>query len=182
MSTDTTITHKLDVLDLRSERMRASQDRFLTAFATCGMIVKACRWAGVHREAHWRWMRDDPSYPPRFAVVCQRKKAVLEDQAMKMAVEGSEENVLYQGQVVKHAGKIVTKKVYDPAMVRFLLAHLDPETYGDKRVVELRIEDWDGDLSKLSEESARRLLAQIEARIAAEEAKLAALPAPGQAD
>jgi len=25
-------------------------------------------------------------------------------------------------------------------MVRFLLAHLDPETYGDKRVVELRRE------------------------------------------
>jgi len=33
-------------------------------------------------------------------------------------------------------------------------------------VIELKLEDWDGDLRKLSEQSQRRLLAQIEARIA----------------
>jgi len=32
------------------------------------------------------------------------------------------------------------------------------------------VDDWDGDLSKLSEQSARRLLAQIEEKIALEEA------------
>jgi len=73
-----------------------------------------------------------------------RAASMLEDQAMNMAVHGLEEPVISGGKVVRDRGKVVMRKVYDPAMVRFLLAHLDPETYGDKRVVELRIEDWDG--------------------------------------
>jgi len=107
-----------------------------------------------------------------------RAANMLEDQAMEMAVHGIEETVVSGGRVVMYKGKPLTKKVYDPAMVRFLLAHLDPETYGDKRVVELRLEDWDGDLSKLSDQSAKRLLAQIEAKIAIEEAKENALALP----
>ena len=90
-----------------------------------------------------------------------------------------EEVVASGGKVLMFKGKPLTRKVFDPAMVRFLLAHLNPEKYGDKRVIELKLEDWDGDLTKLSDESARRLLAQIEAMIAAEEAKSATLPAPG---
>jgi len=42
------------------------------------------------------------------------------------------------------------------------------------------VDDWDGDLSKLSEQSARRLLAQIEEKIALEEAKEAAQFPAGQ--
>jgi len=53
------------------------------------------------------------------------------------------------------------------------------EEFGDRQVIELKLEDWDGDVSKLSEESLRRLLAGLEARIAAEEGKqnAPALPA-----
>jgi len=108
-----------------------------------------------------------------------RAASVLEDQAMNMAVHGLQEVVVSGGKVVMFKGKPLTRKVFDPAMVRFLLAHLNPQKYGDKRVVELRLEDWDGDVSKLSEESLRRLLAGLEARIAAEEGKqnAPALPA-----
>ena len=42
----------------------------------------------------------------------------------------------------------------------------------------MKLEDWDGDLSKLTDESAKRLLAQIEARLAVEEAKENALALP----
>ena len=39
--------------------------------------------------------------------------------------------------------------------------------------------EWDGDLTKLTDKPQRRLLSQIKAKIAAEEAKLAPLVAPG---
>jgi hypothetical protein len=107
-----------------------------------------------------------------------RAASVLEDQAMNMAVHGLEEVVVSGGKVVMFSGKPLTRKVFDPAMVRFLLAHLNPEKYGDKRVIELKLEDWDGNLDRLSDESLKALLTKLEEKLALEEAKeAAALPA-----
>ena len=60
----------------------------------------------------------------------------------------------------------------------FLLRAYDRDKFGDRQVLELKLEDWDGDLSKLSERSERRLLAQLEEMIAVEEAKQKTLALP----
>jgi hypothetical protein len=58
----------------------------------------------------------------------------------------------------------------------FLLRAYNREKFGDRQVLELKLEDWDGDLTKLSVESMERLLAGLEARIALEEKNALALP------
>jgi len=92
--------------------------------------------------------------------------------------DGIEKPVLYKGKQVYVDGKPLYEYQYSVALLMFLLRAYDREKFGDRQVIELKLEDWDGDLSKLSEQSARRLLAQIEEKIAIEEAKeVAQLPA-----
>jgi len=86
--------------------------------------------------------------------------------------------VLYKGKQVYVDGEPLYEYQYSDALMMFLLRAYDREKFGDRQVIELKLEDWDGDLSKLTDESAKRLLAQIEARLAVEEAKENALALP----
>jgi hypothetical protein len=82
------------------ERMQASQELFLTAFANCGSVKKASRWAQVHRESHYRWLSVVPTYQARFDEAMTRSTRVLEDKAMELAVDGIERLVLHNGKPV----------------------------------------------------------------------------------
>jgi len=128
---------------------------FLAAFSRCGSLSLAAKRAKVDRRSHYNWLKSDPAYREAFYQATVEAGDALEDRLMEPAFGGN-----------------VTAGI-------FLLKGLRPEKYREQRIIELNFQDWDGDLSKLSDESARRLLAQIEAMIAAEEAKSATLPAPG---
>jgi hypothetical protein len=58
--------------------------------------------------------------------------------------------VLHDGKPVYVEGKKLYEVKYDSALIMRLLASYDPETYGDKRIIEVNWKDWDGDVSKLS--------------------------------
>jgi len=92
--------------------MKESQERFLTAFANCGRVQQASRWAQVDREAHYRWLECD-TYSERFAKAMRAVNRVLEDQAVRMAIEGLPELVLHNGKPVKVNGTLLYKYTVD---------------------------------------------------------------------
>ena len=144
---------------------RDRQERFLAAFAECGSVLLAARWARVHRQSHYFWMKEDPTYPARFEEARKQATRALEDAAIRRAKEGTAKPVLHKGKQVYVDGEPLYEHQYSDALLMFLLRAYDREKFGDRQVIELKLEDWDGDLSKLSEQSAKRLLGQIEAKI-----------------
>lgn len=75
--------------------------------------------------------------------------------------------VLYKGKQVYVDGQPYFEHRHSDSLLRFLLRAYDPKRFGNRPVVELNLEDWDGDLSRLSDAAAEKLLAQIEQRFAA---------------
>ncbi len=109
-------------------------------------------------------MKEDPTYLARFEEVRIRAARRLEDAAVQRAKGGIAKPVLYKGKQVYVDGEPLYEYRYSDALMMFLLRAYDRERFGDRQVIELKLDDWDGDLSKLSEQSQRRLLAQIEER------------------
>src|SRR3984957_16075315 len=66
-----------------------NQARFLAAFQACGSVAKAARWAKVAKASHFEWLREDPTYRPRFVEAEKQPARWLEDAALRRAVEGA---------------------------------------------------------------------------------------------
>ena len=62
------------------------QKRFLEAFEVSCSIQKAARWANIHRQTHYDWLRKDATYPARFAEARQQAAQTLEDEAVRRAL------------------------------------------------------------------------------------------------
>jgi hypothetical protein len=101
---------------------------FLSAFESCGSVTAAAKAARISRACHYLWLQTDAQY----ALVFGRSKMiagdVLEDEAVRRAVEGWDEPVFYQG------SKCGTVRRYDSGLLMFLLRGLKPETYGTQRI------------------------------------------------
>jgi hypothetical protein len=61
-----------------------------------------------------------------------------------------------------------------------LLAAYDRDTYGEQKVIQIDLNSWNGDISKLSEASVKGLLALLEAELQRQEAEEAAREAARQ--
>ena len=110
--------------------MKNRQERFLAAFEVCGNISLASRSAKVHRETHYYWMANDPTYPPRFEQVSVRAVQALEDEAVRRAVHGVKTPVLYQGKQVYIQGMPYYETHYSDRLLIRLLEVRDPEGFG----------------------------------------------------
>jgi hypothetical protein len=62
-----------------------NQAKFLAAFAESGSVQRASRWAKLGRTAHYDWMENDPTYPPRFRKAEAQAARRLEDEAIRRA-------------------------------------------------------------------------------------------------
>lgn len=126
------------------------QAAFLTAYALSANLSRAARDAGITRDLHYQWMREDPFYPELFEQ-CKREAAQsLEDEAVRRGKEGIERPVIYQGkmcfQEVEHVdpetGEVTIRNVpliereYSDALLKMVLTKFDP-SYRDKSAVEL---------------------------------------------
>jgi hypothetical protein len=93
-----------------------NQARFLAAFEACGSVAKAARWAKVARTSHFEWMREDPTYRPRFIEAEKQAACGLEDEAVRRAREGVRKLVLYKGQpVYVHGEPLLEAKLLERA-------------------------------------------------------------------
>lgn len=123
------------------------QEAFLKAYALSANLSKAARDAGIVRDLHYQWMREDPFYPDLFEQ-CRREAAQsLEDEAVRRGKEGIEQPVIYQGKVcyediidpetgeVTGSRKLIVRE-YSDALLKMVLTKFDP-SYRDKSAVEL---------------------------------------------
>ncbi len=81
--------------------------------------------AGIDRTTHYRWL-EDPDYAEQFALAQQDAGESLEAEARRRAVEGWQEPIFYQGQLVGHRPR------HSDVLLIFLLKGAMPEKYGDK--------------------------------------------------
>jgi hypothetical protein len=129
----TTISGKLVSRETPNANRIQRQARFLAAFAECGRILSASRAAQVHRSSHYVWMRNDPTYPPRFRAALDRAGTMIQDEVVERAVQGMRRPVLYRGRAVRINGKVLYESVYSDTLLIHLLEVLMPEKYGRRR-------------------------------------------------
>lgn len=151
-------------------RRVAAQKRFLACFSATLNASRSSRVAKIDRQAHYRWMRDDPSYPARYREAQRQGIRTLEDHAVKLAHEGVKRMVIYKGKPVVYKGEIVYETEFDSQLIMFLLKAYDRKRFGDKIDTTFG-PNWNGNLEDLPEEFLRQVLQQIEAQGAALKAK-----------
>jgi hypothetical protein len=135
-----------------------NQARFLAAFEACGSVAKAARWAKVARTSHFEWMREDPTYRPRFIEAEKQAACGLEDEAVRRAREGVRKLVLYKGQPVYVHGEPLYETEYSDRLLERLLEANNPEKF--KRRNETTFQ-WSGDPRELSPELLEKLEAHL---------------------
>jgi hypothetical protein len=139
------------------------QRRFLAAFAASGSILRASRAAGIHRQTHYWWMREDPTYMQRFRQAEYQAVRMLEDEAVRRAVDGVRKPIFYKGKPIRICGEIVYETEYSDALLIQLLKAYHPEKFGDKPQVQV----WNGDLDSLTDQQLEKVLAQLQAMLPA---------------
>lgn len=93
---------KSDISDTATrarEKTARNKEKLLAAYCELGNVREACRLVGVHRDTHYAWLADDPEYARRFADCSERAVQTLEDEAIRRAVQGTEEPVIHAGQL-----------------------------------------------------------------------------------
>ena len=107
----------------------AKKRAFLAAYAELGNITAAAAAADVSRSMHYTWLERDRRYAAAFAQAHEMVGDHLEAEARRRAVEGWDEPVYYQGQVV---GSI---RRYSDTLLIFLLKGARPEKFRDNATI-----------------------------------------------
>lgn len=104
---------------------------FLAAYSECCRVGEAAKLAGIDRDRHYEWLRDDSDYRDTFEatkeLVCQQ----LEDEAVRRAREGVDEPVFYQGE------ECGTIRRYSDTLLIFIMKGAMPAKYRENRSIEL---------------------------------------------
>lgn len=77
--------------------LAARRKAFLAAFAVTASVHAAGKAAGIDPCQHYRWMQKDPAYAAEFEAAVQQAAQVIEDEAVRRAIHGVEEPVVYRG-------------------------------------------------------------------------------------
>ena len=96
---------------------------FLAAFAQLGTVQAACLESRVARRTVYNWIEHDDAFARQFQDARQIATDVLEAECRRRAVEGYDEPVYYQGQVVG------TVKKYSDLCLLALLNAYRPEHF-----------------------------------------------------
>ena len=87
---------------------------------TGGNLTQACKAANVSKRSHFDWKSCDPVYVAVYEKQRMRSIDILEAEAVRRAVEGTEEDVYHQGKVVG------TRKKYSDNLMMFLMKERNP--------------------------------------------------------
>jgi hypothetical protein len=124
---------------------------FLAAYAACGNLSLAASAARVHRLTHYKWLKEDEYYAEEFTEAREVASDALEAEARRRAVEGVEEPVIYQGELmgvwVDKDGNTVAKNTPGATLIPltvtkrsdllliFLLKGARPDIYRERREI-----------------------------------------------
>jgi hypothetical protein len=103
--------------------------RVIEEFRACGRVDIACERCNIDRSTHYDWLKRFPDYKEAFDAVRAETAQILEDEAWRRAVEGTEKPI-YQG------GRLVgTVREYSDSLMTWLLRGLNPQRYGERMEV-----------------------------------------------
>jgi hypothetical protein len=102
---------------------------FLASYRVSGNVAAAARDAGVSRRCVYNHKESDREFAELFEEATQEGADTLEAEARRRAVDGVDEPVYYQGDVVGHVRK------FSDLLLMFLLKGLRPEKYRERVVL-----------------------------------------------
>jgi hypothetical protein len=151
-----------------AEATRLKKLAFLAAYSSCASRTKAANAIGIDRTTHYIWLREDAEYKQQFDALAEEVADLLEDEAVRRAVEGEEEPLI--GRVDKDLDGIITKvRKRSDRLLELLLKANRPDKFRERR----EITGKNGgpinyrDVSAMSDEELDAEIARIEAEEAA---------------
>lgn len=133
-----------------------AQQRFIDAFVETCSITKACKFTGIEKQNHYNWLNSHRGYQAAFRQAQVAASGVLEDEAIRRAVDGVEKAVTVAGE-----REIIT--VHSDSLLAILLKAWLPEKYKDRTEHSVA---FDGDVSKLTDAQLLKVMGSIESRMA----------------
>lgn len=96
---------------------------FLNYYIQLGTISKAAKKAGITRQAHYKWLKEDKKgfYHRAFEQAEKMAADLLEEEAFRRAVEGDLQVVYYKGEEVGR------RRVYSDQLLSLLLKGKKPQ-------------------------------------------------------
>lgn len=142
-------------LETRSKRKQ--QQDFLDIYEELGNITSSCKKSKVPRRTIYNWIEGDAEFRKKFDESTKIVLGILEDEAFRRAVEGTNKPVFYQG---KRSGYV---KEYSDTLLIVLLKARAPEKYKERVQSELTGKDGNPitikpELSHLTKEEIKQLL------------------------
>lgn len=104
---------------------------FVAAYAKCGNVTEACEIAGVSKSVHYDWLKNDEIYKKAIKEALSEAVDLMEKEARRRAVEGTDEPVFYKG---GECGKI---RKYSDTLLIFLLKAARPKKYRENFKTEI---------------------------------------------
>lgn len=102
------------------------KERFLEAYAELGTITHAAEAAGVDRRTHYRWLEDDETYKEAFLAAEEAVADLLEREALRRAIEGTERIIYHQGEPVG------AERQFSDTLLIFLMKGHKPDKYRER--------------------------------------------------
>ena len=115
----------------RPKKPQATRAAFLQHYEETGRVNLACQQAGIGKRTHYNWLERDRSYSKQFEKSRKIAIQLLEDEAMRRAVEGIEKAVTI-------AGERETVREYSDTLLIFLLKGAFPEKYRERYTAEVQ--------------------------------------------
>jgi len=98
----------------------------LAAYAKCGVVARACKFADVGRTTHYEWLNDDAEYRAAFSEAHKTAIEYLESVAHRRATKGWLEPVFHKGAVCGHVRR------FSDTLLIFMLKGAAPDKYRDR--------------------------------------------------
>jgi len=131
----------------------AKKSKAIEALGKYGNVKDACRVAGVSDTTFYRHYNKDPDFAKQCELVRAMAARPLETLAWQRAVEGAEEILIRNGEIVQ-----IRRKPSD-AMMRLLLQASDPKKYG-------RLSRGGASRRQIERKLRKRIEAEVRAEIA----------------
>ena len=103
------------------------KNEFLNIYIETGTIGRAAKASGITRQTHYNWLKEDAAYKKAFGEAKEMAGDLLEEEAYRRAVDGTEMCVYYKGK------KVDSYRKMSDALLILLLKGAKPDVYAERQ-------------------------------------------------